>query len=183
MPIACPWSCATRLFVVSRSAMTCTSMRPWLMVLGAFAAAAGGAFIAIANERRRRAPSAASLLAVSRRRPGGPALVEKQSQMFDHHGAVCAFWWCLYMPLARSAQFCRRELAAAERNYAKLVFCSASHRSRQANLPNVSVQQHGHAPAAAAAPPAANNNNPRTTCPGRSRRRRPSALNTSRTDH
>ena len=32
----------------------CTGMRPWLMVLGAFAAAAGGAFIAIANERRRR---------------------------------------------------------------------------------------------------------------------------------
>ena len=35
----------------------CTGMRPWLMVLGAFAAAAGGAFIAIANERRRRAPT------------------------------------------------------------------------------------------------------------------------------
>ena len=56
----------------------CTGMRPWLMVLGAFAAAAGGAFIAIANERRRRAPSAASLLAASRRadQQEGLALVE-----------------------------------------------------------------------------------------------------------
>ena len=55
----------------------CTGMRPWLMVLGAFAAAAGGAFIAIANERRR-APSAASLLAASRRadQQEGLALVE-----------------------------------------------------------------------------------------------------------
>ena len=53
-------------------------MRPWLMVLGAFAAA-GGAFIGIANERRRRAPSAASLLAASRRadQQEGLALVER----------------------------------------------------------------------------------------------------------
>ena len=64
----------------------CTSMRPWLMVLGAFAAAAGGAFIAIANERRRRAPSAASLLAASRRADQQEGLALVESNPSSPHG-------------------------------------------------------------------------------------------------